>query len=122
MNYDFMMFKPRGAVSSMSDLGAANLSPQDGEAIKARLTALFPAIEWEDKEDRGWVGRLLADGSAYEFRIHAGEDECWTISTPEDNHDTPVIGKICSALQVLAFDGQALELVDDNGRRPALAE
>ncbi len=120
MSYDFMMFKPRGAVHSMADIQPANLSLQSGEAVRANLTALFPAIEWEDKGDRGWLGRLTFEGNPYEFRIHAGEDECWNINTPEENQGTILIAKICETLQVLAFDGQSLELIDGQGRRSAI--
>ncbi|MEI9901709.1 MAG: hypothetical protein WDN31_18195 [Hyphomicrobium sp.] len=57
MSYDFTMFKPRGTINSMAEIEPANLRLQDGDAIKTKLTALFPAIEW------GGQGRT-ADGSA----------------------------------------------------------
>lgn len=119
MSYDFMMFKPRATLRSMADIQPANLSPQSGEAVKTGLTALFPAIVWEEKGDRGWLGRLAVDGNPYEFRIHAGDDECWTINTSEDNQQTAAIAQICEALGVIAFDGQEMVIIDDQGSRPA---
>jgi hypothetical protein len=120
MSYDFMMLSPRGDLRSMADIVPSNLEPQNGAAIKAELSTLFPAIAWEDKGDRGWLGRLTVDGEPYEFRVQAGDDECWNINTPEENWDTPLIAKICKALLVVAFDGQALELIDGQGRKSAL--
>ncbi len=120
MSYDFMMFKPRHPIASMSDIEPKNLALQNGETVKAKLTALYPAIEWEDKGDRGWLGRMTVEGEPYEFRLPAGDDECWSINTPEENLDTPLIEKVCQALQLLAFDGQALVLIDSSGRKPAL--
>lgn len=119
MSYDFMMFKPRATLHSMADIQPANLSPQSGEAVKTGLTALFPAIAWEEKGDRGWLGRLAVDGNPYEFRIHAGDDECWTISTSEGNDQPSLVTKVCEELGALAFDGQALLLIDAKGSRPA---
>ncbi len=120
MSYDFTMFKPRGTINSMAEIEPANLRLQDGDAIKTKLTALFPAIEWEDKGDRGWLGRLEADGTWYEFRIPAGDDECWNVATSEGNEEAELIVNICASLQLLAFDGQALTLIDANGRRSAI--
>lgn len=119
MSYDFMMFKPRRAINAMSEIEPKNLSLQSGDGVKAKLTSLFPTIEWEHKGDRGWLGQLTADGSWYEFRVHAGDDECWTIATSESNHQPELVPRICASLQLLAFDGQALELIDAKGRRPA---
>lgn len=119
MSYDFMMFEPRAMIRAMSEIEPGNLNLQNGDSIKAALTALFPAIEWEHKGDRGWLGRLTVDGSWYEFRLPAGDDECWTISTSEGNDQPDLIAKVCQSLQLLAFDGQMLELIDAAGRRPA---
>ncbi len=119
MSYDFMMFEPRGTINAMADITASNLCLQNAGVIKEKLTRLFPKIEWENKGDRGWLGRLNEDGDAYEFRLPEGDDECWTINTAEENHDTAIVAKICSSLELLAFDGQALELIDASGRRPA---
>lgn len=114
-----MMFKPRRTINAMSEIEPANLCLQGGDGVRAELTGLFPGIEWEYKGDRGWLGRLTADGTWYEFRVPAGEDECWTIATSHDNDEPELISKICAAMRLLAFDGQALVLIDPGGRRPA---
>ncbi len=49
MSYDFMMFEPRRPILSMSDIEPQNLSLQNGVTVKAELTELYPALEWEDK-------------------------------------------------------------------------
>lgn len=119
MSYDFMMFKPRRAIDAMAQIEPANLVGQSGDTVIAQLTALYPTIQWESKGDRGWLGRLMADGSWYEFRVPAGIDECWTVNTSEGNGQNGLISEICTSLQLLAFDGQTLELIDARGRRPA---
>jgi len=119
MSYDFMMFKPRRTINAMAEIQPGNLAMQSGEAVKAELSRLYPAITWEYKGDRGWLGELTADGEPYEFRLPAGEDECWTIATTEANSSPALIAKLCAALELLAFDGQSLELIDKDGSRPA---
>lgn len=119
MSYDFMMFKPRHRIEVMDDIKPENLAQQMGDDVKILITRLFPSTEWENRGDRGWFGQLTADGDWYEFRIHSGEDECWTIATSEGNPRPELVTKICAALRLLAFDGQSLELIDGNGRRPA---
>jgi hypothetical protein len=119
MSYDFMMFAPRGAIGAMADIQPKNLRLQNSEAVKSQLAELFPAIVWEDKGDRGWLGKLSAGDDWYEFRLPGGDDECWTMSTAEDNDQPELVAKVCAALAVLAFDGQALALIDADGSRPA---
>ena len=114
-----MVFAPRGEISAMADIQPKNLELQNSDEIKSALTKLFPATEWEDKGDRGWLGKLKADDDWYEFRLPGGDDECWTISTSEDNEQPQLVSTVCAELDVLAFDGQALALIDAKGTRPA---
>ncbi|MBR0754149.1 hypothetical protein JQ604_18345 [Bradyrhizobium jicamae] len=111
MTYGFMMFKPKGAVPAIDDLGEDTLVLQEPAVVVAGLTALCPDIAWRREDDGGWFGALDGEDGWYEFRIGAEPDLCWTISTSHRASTRKLVPEICNALGVVAFDGQVMSLI-----------
>ena len=111
MTYGFMMFKPKGAVPEIADLGEDTLVLQEPSGVVAGLTALCPGIAWRREDDGSWFGSLDGEDGWYEFRIDAQPDHCWTISTSHRASTRNLVQVICNALGVVAFDGQIVKLI-----------
>src|SRR5689334_7924415 len=106
MTYGFMMFKPKGAVPTIDELGEDTLVLQEPSVVVEGLTALFPDIAWRREDGGGWFGALDGEDSWYEFRIDATPDYDWTIATSHRASTRSLVAVICNALGVVAFDGQ----------------
>jgi hypothetical protein len=111
MSYDFLMMKPKVEISSPDDLGEDTLLCQNPSVLVEALSALFPQLAWQKRDDGGWFGSLDGDDTWYEFRIDAEPDYVWSVHTSHRTNTRKLIPVICDALGVIAFDGQALRLI-----------
>ena len=110
-----MMMKPKADIMSeiegLEDLGERTLLRQDPAALVEALSSLFPELVWRNESDGGWFGSLQSDDTCYEFRIDAGADYAWSVSTSQRATRRSVIPIICDRLGLLAFDGQSNLLI-----------
>lgn len=111
MSYDFMMLKPTRPLQSPDEVCAEVLRLQAPEATVRALTDLYPETAWQHTPEHGWFGTLNAADGWYEFRIGPNADHVWTIHTSHGAGERALIGAICRALDLAAFDGQANRLI-----------
>lgn len=111
MSYDFLLMKPIAPIQSPSDLREETLAVQDPAATLAALRVLVPAAQWRQEADGGWFGSLDSEDGWYEFRIGPVSDIAWSIATSHRAGSRSLVPRICAALDLIAFDGQANELV-----------
>jgi hypothetical protein len=117
MSYDFLMMKPKVEIRSPNDLSEETLLKQQPEEIIAGLSALFPELTWSPSGG-GWSGYLDGDDTWYEFLIDAKPDYAWSVRTSHLTRRRSLIQPICAALGLIAFDGQAVVIIDADGTRP----
>lgn len=106
-----MMFRPIAPIATQHDLGEQTVAMQEPRAVVAALDALVPGIAWEPDTSRRWFGVVTHEGERYEFSIDAEPNRCWTIYTSHRATERRLVPEICRALGLIAFDGQAMEIV-----------
>jgi hypothetical protein len=119
MSYDFLMMKPKVEIRSSADLGEDTLLKPEPADLVAALSAMFPELTWTRSRQGDWFGSLDGEDTWYEFLINAAPDHCWSVRTSHLTRRRSLIQPICKALGLIAFDGQALVIIDADGERPA---
>jgi len=120
MSYDFLMFRPCVKIFSQNDLSKDTVELQDPQVVMHGLSSLFPSLSWQQwRADSFWEAQVESDGLWYEFHVGPGRDAAWSIKTSHRATNRPLVQRICRELGVIAFDGQAMLIIDENGARPA---
>lgn len=120
MSYDFLIFKPRMPIRSQNDLSEDTVELQNPKIVMRALASLLPSLSWQQRrEDSYWEAHVEDDGMWYEFHVGPGDDTAWSIKTSHRTTNHPLVPRICMELEVTAFDGQAMLIIDKNGTRPA---
>lgn len=114
MSYDFLVFKLKVAIESPQDLSETSTTNiGTGSAIKAQLTDLFPETDWHLAHGYWW-GRLDTGQTWYEFYVQqANIVPNFSIHTSHRAGEHSVIYQVCRALNLVAFDGQANQLIGE---------
>ena len=108
MSYDFLMFKPVGALKAPDDLSEETTAVIGSAAeIRQALSRLYPAIEWRDEV----FGSLDGPDTWYEFRLSQDDGKCFSICTSHLTNQRRLIPEICRELGLVAFDGQTYTLI-----------
>jgi hypothetical protein len=118
VSYDFLMFKATVPVNSQDDLSEKTVELQSPDAVKGALAALFPSLSWRESFGNWWARAEDEDGH-YEFQVGVEPSQAWSIHTSHRRSRRDAIANICKALGLVAFDGQAMTLIDERGERPA---
>jgi hypothetical protein len=114
MSYDYMMLKPVGVLRTPDEIGPDRVDSQDPGQVVAELDRLFAAIAWSREADGGWFGTVTVDGDRFEFRVSGAVTVAWSVFTShraDRRRIATTVGRICTALGVVAFDGQAMVLI-----------
>ncbi len=120
MSYDFLIFKPRVPIRSRYELFENTVEPQNHRVVMSVLSSLLPTLSWIQNESNGiWEAQIEEDGAWYEFHVRTGNDDTWWIKTSHHLTHRPLIQKVCQVLGVIAYDGQSMTIIDENGTRPA---
>jgi hypothetical protein len=118
MNYDFLMFKANTAVNSPADLSDSTVDFQSPDIVMSTLTKLFPTLRW-NKSGRAWWAQVEDDDGSYEFQVSTEPSQAWSIHASHRSSKRGAIPVICRALGLVAFDGQAMKLIDERGEGDA---
>jgi hypothetical protein len=119
VSYSFLMMKPRTAIGSRNDFSESALIKQEPMALVGALSLLFPTLVWSKTHSRGWFASLDHEETWYEFSIGGAPDYAWSIQASHRAQTRNLIPLICKTLGLVAFDGQAMVIVDAEGERPA---
>ena len=113
MSYGFMLFKVAAGVRSPDDLSEETTHLLDpGAEIRARLTSLYPRIDWHRSEvERMIFGSLDGEDGWYEFVLYEDADKSFSINTSLQAETRWLVEDICEALGLVAFDKQAYTLI-----------
>jgi hypothetical protein len=118
MSYDFLMFKPKVVVNSPADLSDSTVDVQLPEVVMSTLAKLFPTLQWK-KAGRAWWAKVEDDDGHYEFQVSTDPAQAWSIHASFGSSKRDAISLICETLGLVAFDGEAMTLIDERGERPA---
>jgi hypothetical protein len=119
MSYEYLMFKASAPIKSMNDLSEETVELQDPAGLMKQLSAILPALSWTRVDGSFWEA-LCDDGAArYEFRIPLTPKQSWRVHTSHRVTARPLVPILCSKMGLVAFDGQAMTLIDKDGERPA---
>jgi hypothetical protein len=104
MSYDYMFFRSARHLNSHDEIDEGTTVPFGSDAeILALLRELYPGAS-VDAEGYGWL-----DPAEYTGAIHLSDDEhrvFYIAALPRED-----VQKLCNALGLNAFDGQAMELI-----------
>lgn len=118
MSYDFLMFKPNVRITSQADLSESTVDLQSPDVVMSALGQLFPSLRW-NKSGRAWWAQVEDNDGYYEFQVSAEPSQAWSIHTSHRSSKHDAISLVCGALGLIAFDGQAMKLIDERGERTA---
>ena len=120
MSYGFLIFKPKIQINSQHDLSEETVELQHPDHVMRALSELLPSLSWSRiYADSFWEALTEDDHGRYEFHVGPEIKEAWSINTSHRTTTRSLIPRICKALGVIAFDGQAMKIIDENGERPA---
>jgi hypothetical protein len=120
MSYDFLMFKAKVVVNSQADLSDSTVDVQTPDVVMSALAKLFPTLHWK-KSRRAWWAKVEDDDGYYEFQVSAEPSQAWNIHASHGTSTGDAIPRICKALGLVAFDAEAMKLIDEHGERDASA-
>ena len=104
MSYDYMFFRPTHRLTSHEEIDEDTIVPfKSNEEILALLQKLYPGAS-VDAEGYGWLDPAGSTGA-----IHFSDDEYRVFYI--SNLLREDVQKLCNALGLNAFDGQAMELI-----------
>jgi hypothetical protein len=105
MSYDYDFFRVKPNVHSPDELTEENIEPiGTAEEIKTVLTAAFPKTAWW--HDSGWLDPDTPMGQV-RFADKSISPRHFSVS----RINLPEVKRICSALSLVAFDGQKRLLI-----------
>jgi hypothetical protein len=118
MSYDFLMFKANVPINSQADLSESTVDFQSPDVVMRALAELFPSLRWIES-GRTWWAHVEHDDGRYEFQVDAEPSQAWSVHTSHRSSKRDNIPLICRTLHLVAFDGQAMKLIDERGKRAA---
>jgi len=120
MSYDFLMLKTSVPIDSQHDLSEDIVLVQAPEKVMAELSRLLPGLSW-GKCFGGFFWEALTEDEEGQYELHVPLEpsQSWSIRTSHRRGRRDLVARICKSLGVVAFDGQAMLLIDERGERPA---